>query len=151
MFTRIMRAVYVVAAWLVLADILLQFYFAGYGVFTEPEHDFSFHARNANAVLILMVLTFLISLAARVGWRRSLLHLLLPVLLETQIAIFILGGAFGGSPQKSSGLPSFIVAFHVINGLTMFTIAGWLALRSLALPPRPGSRETGPPSTSRAT
>ena len=96
MVTTVFRRVYQVAAWLVFADVVLQFYFAGVGVFTVPGNDFSF----------------------------------------LQVVFFILSEVFGGSVQKSSGLPTYVASLHVVNGLLIFGLAGFLALRAHALPIR---------------
>jgi Family of unknown function (DUF6220) len=129
---------YQVAVWLVFADVVLQFYFAGVGVFTVPGNDFSFHARNATVLLALLLATLVVSLLARPGWRRCLLQLLLPVLLVLQVVFFIISDVFGGSPGKSSGLPTYIASLHVVNGLLILGLAGFLALRARSLPARPG-------------
>jgi hypothetical protein len=136
MVTTVFRRVYQVAAWLVFADVVLQFYFAGVGVFTVPGNDFSFHVRNASVLMVLLLATLVLSLLARAGWRRSLMHLLLPVLLVLQVVFFILSEVFGGSVQKSSGLPTYVASLHVVNGLLIFGLAGFLALRAHALPTR---------------
>jgi hypothetical protein len=67
-----------------------------------------------------------------------LIHLLLPVLLVLQVVFFILSEQFGGSPGKSSGLPTYIASLHVVNGLLIFGLAGFLALRVRSLPTRQG-------------
>jgi hypothetical protein len=136
--TRVFRGVYQVAIWLVFADVVLQFYFAGVGVFTVPGSDFSFHVRNATVLLVLLLATLVVSLLARAGWRRYVLHLLLPVLLVLQVVFFILSEQFGGSPGRSSGLPTYIASLHVVNGLLIFGLAGFLALRARSLPTRQG-------------
>jgi hypothetical protein len=138
--------VYQVAVWLVFADVVLQFYFAGVGVFTVPVNDFGFHVRNATVLLVLMLATLGVSLLARAGWRRCLLQLVLPVLLVLQVVFFIIGEAFGGAPGKSSGLPTYIASLHVLNGLLIFGLAGFLALRALSLPTRQRETVTTRPS-----
>ena len=134
--TRVFRGAYQVAVWLVFADVVLQFYFAGVGVFTVPGNDFGFHVRNATVLLVLMLAALVVSLLARAGWRRCVLQLLLPVLLVLQVVFFIVSEAFGGSPGKSSGLPTYIASLHVVNGLLIFGLAGFLALRARSLPAR---------------
>jgi hypothetical protein len=133
---RIFRPIYQVAAWLVFADVVLQFYFAGVGVFTVPGNDFGFHARNATVLLVVMLAALVVSLLARAGWRRSLLQLALPLLLVLQVVFFIVSEVFGGSTGSSHGLPTYIASLHVVNGLLIFGLAGFLALRARSLPAR---------------
>ena len=49
-----MRVVYGGLVWVLFADLVLQFYFAGYGVFSPGRPDFRFYAINASVLGLLM-------------------------------------------------------------------------------------------------
>lgn len=123
---------YVLAAWLVAADVVLQLYFGGYGFFSEG--NFGYHVQNANVVLGLMLAALLLALVAWVGVGRVLLHVLLPVLWFGQIGIFIVAGALGASPPPHKApeppISIWVVSLHVVNGLAMILVAFGLAVRA---------------------
>jgi hypothetical protein len=118
-FTHIMRWIYVVSAWLIFGVVIVQFFLAGLGVFAG---DFQMHVALGYTILFLMLLMLVVALAARLPWRTLGLVALLPVLVFLQ-SIFI--------EAWSNGLAD-IAALHVVNGLAIFSLASFLAVRSHA-------------------
>lgn len=119
MFTRVMQWTYVVFAWLILAAVTVQFFLAGLGVFAGAS-NFEAHRMLGYSLSFVMLIGLLLSFAARLPWRTIGLMALLPVLVFLQ-SVFI---AFW-----HTGLPG-LAALHVINGLAIFSLAGFLALRA---------------------
>jgi hypothetical protein len=114
-----MRWTYVVFAWLILAAVIVQFFLAGLGVFAGAS-NFQIHANFGYTIFFVMLIGLLPTFAARLPWRTIGLTALLPVLVLLQSILI----AFW-----HSGLP-VVGAFHVINGLAIFSLAGFVALRS---------------------
>ncbi len=142
----VIRAGYAVLAWILFADICLQFYFAGWGAFSRGRADFAPHDLNANLVALLMLVTLLVAILAaltsgllwsRVGW-----HGLLVVLWIGQILLFILNEALGGTDTAPL---SYILGLHAVNGLLMFTLSLYLAVRALTFV-RTGPVPSGEPA-----
>lgn len=121
MFTHAMRRTYAVYAWLILAAVIVQFFLAGLGVFAGPS-NFQTHATFGYTIFFIMLLGLLLAFAARLPGRLIGLTALLPLLVFLQ-SVFI---AF-----RDSGLPA-LAALHVVNGLAIFSLSAFLALRSRA-------------------
>lgn len=119
MFTHTMRWAYVGYAWIILAAVVVQFFLAGTGVFAGAS-NFQTHANFGNAIFLVTLVGLVLAFAARLPWRTIGLTALLPVLVGLQ-SVFI--------EFWHSGLGD-LAAFHVINGLAIFSLAGFLALRS---------------------
>lgn len=119
MFTRAMQWTYVVFAWLILAAVTVQFFLAGLGVFAGAN-NFEAHRMLGYSLSFVMLIGLLLAVAARLTWRTIGLTALLPVLVFLQ-SVFI---AFW-----HTGLPG-LAALHVINGLAIFSLAAFLAVRS---------------------
>jgi len=119
MFIRVMRWTYVSVAWIILAAVIVQFFLAGMGVFSGPS-NFEAHASFGYTISFVTLLELLVAFVARLPWRTIGLTALLPLLIGFQ-SLFI---AFW-----HSGLPT-LAALHVINGLGIFALSGYLALRS---------------------
>lgn len=117
MFTRAMRWTYLVFAWLILAAVIVQFFLAGLGVFAG---DFQAHVTLGYSLLFITLIGLVLAFAARLPWRTIGLTALLPVLVVLQ-SVFI--------EIWHAGLPA-VAALHVVNGLAIFSLAGFLALRS---------------------
>lgn len=109
---------------LFLIGVAVQFFLAGLGVFKAQhatDHGtigdsqfasyFDPHRVNGNVLLILGVLVFLAALAGRMGRRRVLLALALPVLVELQFVFANTG-------------PSWFRAIHVLNAFVIAGLAG---------------------------
>lgn len=119
MFTRAMRWTYVVFSWAILAAVVVQFFLAGLGVF-EGTGGFQAHVALGYSLLFVMLIALVQTFTARLPWRTIGLTAVLPVLVFLQSVLIQLWHA---------GLPD-IAALHVVNGLAIFTLAGFLALRS---------------------
>ena len=132
-----LRVLYGGLVWILFADLVLQFYFAGYGVFSPGRGDFRFHAVNANVLGLLMLAVLLVAVIASIlrviPWTTTLQHVLLPILLIGQIVLFILDEALGGTEQHPV---SWLLGLHAVNGLLILLLTlrlGILAVRR----PRP--------------
>ena len=119
MFTRAMRWTYVVYAWLILAAVIVQFFLAGLGVFAGAS-NFQIHTAFGYLILFVMLIGLLPTFAARLPWSTIGLSALLPVLVVVQSVLI---SAWHG------GL-LVVAALHPVNGLAIFALAGYLALRS---------------------
>jgi hypothetical protein len=118
-FTRAMRWVYVVYAWIILASVIVQFFLAGLGVFAGAR-NFQIHAYVGYSLFFVMLIGLLLAFAARLPWWASGLMALLPVLVFVQSVLIQVG---------RNGLPA-VAALHPVNGLAIFSLAGFLALPS---------------------
>ncbi len=119
MFTHALRWAYVVYAWIILAAVVVQFFLAGRGVFAGAS-NFQTHANFGNTIFLVTLVGLVLAFAARLPWKTVGLTALLPVLVGLQ-SLFI--------TFWHSGLGG-LAALHVINGLAIFSLAGFLALRS---------------------
>ncbi len=119
MFTHAMRWSYVVYTWLILGAVIVQFFLAGLGVF-GGGNNFEAHRNLGYALLFLMALDLVLAIVARLPWRIVGLTLLLPLLVVLQ-SVFI---------QLWESGQSTLAAFHVVNALLIFSLCGYLALRS---------------------
>ena len=119
MLTGVMRWTYVVYAWLILVAVIAQFFLAGLGVFAGAS-NFQLHAAFGYTLFFIMVIGLLPAFAARLPWRTIGLTALLPVLVVLQSVLIT---------AWHSGLP-VVAALHPVNGLAIFGLAGFLALRS---------------------
>lgn len=122
MLTRTLRWAYVVWIWCSFLAVIVQFFLAGLGVFGGAG-GFDAHRNLGYALLFILLLSFLLALAARLPWRTIGLAFLLPVLVLLQ-SIFI---------QLWHDGQNTLAAFHVLNALLIFTICGLLALSSRAI------------------
>jgi hypothetical protein len=114
-----MRWTCVVFAWLILAAVIVQFFLAGLGVFAGAS-NFEAHVNFGYTILSVMVIGLLPAFAARLPWRTIGLTALLPVLVVLQSVLIT---------AWHNGL-QVVAALHVVNGLAIFSLAGFLALRS---------------------
>jgi Family of unknown function (DUF6220) len=119
MFTRAMRWTSVVFAWLILAAVIVQFFLAGLGVFGGAG-GFQAHVTLGYSLLFVTLIGLLLAFAARLPWRTIGLTALLPVLVVLQSVLI---------SAWHSGL-LVLAALHVVNGLAIFSLAGYLAVRS---------------------
>jgi hypothetical protein len=119
MITRAMRWTYALYAWLILAAVVVQFFLAGLGVFAGAE-NFQLHRDFGYNIFFIMVIGLLPALAARLPWQTIGLTALLPVLVGLQSVLIT---------AWHSGL-LVVAALHPVNGLAIFGLAGFLALRS---------------------
>jgi len=117
---RTAQVIYRYLTALFLADVLLQFFLAGAGVFSAgpgtAARDASTldpHRMNGSVVMILALLLLIAALVARNGRWKWALPLLVLTLLQPVLAI---AGAAGG--------------LHVLNAAVILGIAGMLTWRA---------------------
>ena len=125
------RAIYRYLLAILFIALVVQVFLAGLGVFgvvsaaaegetsvTQDtiEDEFTPHAVLGSLIVLGMILTFLVSLAARLGRDRILWTLALPILGIIQL---ILAGA-GESSQV-------VGALHALNALVLLGLTGYLA------------------------
>src|SRR5262249_23926196 len=98
---------------------VVQFFLAGTRVFAGAS-NFQTHATFGYSLSFVMLVGLLLAFAARLRWRTIGLTALLPVLvgLQSRFIAFWHSGLTG------------LAAFHGVNGLAIFALAGFLALRS---------------------
>ena len=80
------------------------------------DHGFGFHTGFGYLIFLGAVVLFLLALAARLGKRRVLYALALPVLVAVQIVL-----AWISESAHAVGI------LHGINALVVFGFTGWLA------------------------
>lgn len=129
----ILRRAYVGFTWLFFASVVVQFFLAGLGVFVSPS-DFRFHAIFGGIILLIGLIGLILSFAAQLPWRTTGFTALLPVLVLVQSTLVEFG---------HNGL-HLIAAFHTVNALIVFSVAGYMALNARALA---GLRATGRETT----
>lgn len=115
MFTRAMRWTYVVFAWLFVAAVIVQFFFAGLFIFKVGSEDF--HATLGFSLFFAAILFALFALAARLPWRRTGLTALMIVLVFLQ-------------PTLAFAPVLWLRPLHPVNALLIFALAAYLALRA---------------------
>ncbi len=129
MFTRAMRWVYIGFTWLFLAGIVIQFYLAGYAVFSRVE-DFEIHQNFGMALGGLALIGILLSFAARVPWSvtgwRFVLFLQIGILQSLFVGFRVSNPAIG--------------AFHVVNALAVCAISVYLTIASRGLVAQVGTK-----------
>lgn len=117
-----LRQAYVGFTRLFFASVVVQFFLAGLGVFVSPS-DFKFHAIFGGIILLIGLIGLILSFAARLPWRTTGFTALLPVLVLVQSTLVEFG---------HNGL-HLIAAFHTVNALIVFSVAGYIALNARAL------------------
>jgi hypothetical protein len=80
------------------------------------DHGFGFHTGFGYLIFLGAIVLLLLALAARLGKRRVLLALVLPVLVAVQIVL-----AWISESTHAVGI------LHGINALVVFGFTGWLA------------------------
>lgn len=115
MLTRSMRWAYVVFAWLFVALVVTQFFFAGLFIFGAGSKDL--HVGLGYSLFFVAILYTLFALAARLPWRWSGLTALLIVLVLVQ-------------PMLATAPIPLLAALHPVNALLIFTLALYLAVRA---------------------
>ncbi len=125
------RWTYAIAAWLLVAAIVVQFFLAGMGVFAPAEvGGFSLHVQFGRSVLFLMFpILVVLSFAARLPWRTTGLAAVLLGLRVLQS--LLLGFYYIGGPALRP-----LASLHVINASLILLLALRVAdrARELVLP-----------------
>lgn len=130
-----MRKVFVATSTLVVLGLVLQFYFAAIGVFSDEEDSFSIHGLNGRIVLpVLILLNIAAAAAARAGRRTVWLAVLDLGLLIGQTLLFIIVGAVTDSTPPPDGhittAGTILLGFHAVNGLAILGVALVIARRA---------------------
>lgn len=130
----VLRWVYLMLAWAVVADLCLQFYFAAYGAFSTGRADFAGHSANANLVLVVTLAALLVAIIAAVtgglGWARVIGHLVLPALVVVQFVLVMAWEAY--SSERNSTVPA-VLGLHGLNGVALLVLSLWLGLGAVRL------------------
>jgi len=142
------RKAYSVVGAILLLDIVAQFFIIGAAVFTifseasggtaaqkaldDSGVYFAAHAINGAGLAILIILLVIFSFGARYPWRTTGLTALLFLLLAVQSVL-----AHTGIPLVSS--------IHVVNGLVILGLAGFLTRSNWAFGARPAEPVAGEP------
>ena len=144
-----MRKVFFVLSGLVVLAVVVQFYFAAVGVFSEPEDElFAIHGTTGRIVLPVLIILWIISAAlARAGRGTIGLTFLVLGLLLFQTVLFILTGLLTGSAPPPDGritlAGTIMLSFHAINGLAILWVSTIVLRRSKRLAfPTPASATT---------
>ena len=125
MFTRSMRWTYLVFAWLFVALVVTQFFFAGLFLFGAGSKDL--HVGLGYTLFFVAILYLLLAFAARLPWSWSGMTALLIVLVFVQ-------------PMLATAPIPLLAALHPVNALLIFTLALYLAVRARQfLPQRAGA------------
>ena len=111
---RSMRTVYAVWFALITAAIVVQFYLAGYAVFGfSGLNGFGPHLVVGDVIGIAILIGIGIAFAARVPWRITGINGAIFVLMFIQAVLAHTG-------------VQIISALHVVNGLVIFGLTGYL-------------------------
>jgi hypothetical protein len=147
------RKVFSIVSILVVIAVVLQFYFAGLGVFSQPEEElFGVHGTSGRIVLpILFILSLITAAIARAGKRTIWLTVIAILLLALQTVIFILTGVIFNVGPESPQIPlaaTLTVSLHALNGVAILFVTGIIARRAwmLAWRPAPASAPAAAPA-----
>lgn len=133
-----MRKTFLVISVLVVVAVVMQFYFAAVGVFSDPDDElFAIHGTSGRIVLpLLMILSIVFAALAKAGRRTVWLAVLGFGLLLFQTILFILTGVLTGSeppPGEVTTAGTIMLGFHALNGLAILGVTGTVASRARAL------------------
>ena len=116
-FTRVMRVLYVVLAWVLALCILIQVFLAGLGIFGSPAL-LTLHTTFVHYFEFLPILLIILALLGRTRHALVWWSLLLQVQIELQYF-------FAHAPV------SVVAALHPVNAVVMFWITIQVARRSM--------------------
>ena len=119
MAQRIAAVVHLVAAWLLVAGLLLQVFLAGLGMFAD-ESAFDTHAVFGHLLEVFPVVLLVTAFVAGYGRWRALAGLGLLALLFLQTILVL---------QRGSS--DILAALHPVNGFLILLVAVWLARDAL--------------------
>jgi hypothetical protein len=119
------RVLYLVAAWLFVVCVVVQFFLAGLGVFAGAQ-NFVTHREFAYLFGWLSVVMVVAGLVGRMPRRLVLLALVLFGLMALQ-SVFV---AFRTSQPA-------VAALHPVNGALILLLGLWLAMRARTFVPAP--------------
>ena len=121
MAQRIAALIHLIAAWLLVAGLLVQVFLAGLGTFAD-ESAFDTHAVFGHLLEVFPVILFVTALVAGYGRWRALAGLGLLAMLFLQTVLVL---------QRGSS--DIIAALHPVNGFLLMLAAVWIAVDSTRL------------------
>jgi len=136
--SRIARLAYRWLAWLFVACVVVQFFFAGLGVFV-PGSTFELHRNwgyTFGYLLLFMIAAALIGRMPRAAWAAALGVVVLFALQSVLVAL-------------RTSAPA-IAALHPVNAVAIFTAALWIARSSAAWQRQPNGEQPEPDATEAA-
>ena len=128
-----MRKVYVTLTGLLVISVVIQFYFAAFGVFTAPQNDSQFilHVTNGRFILPLLCLLCIAAAALAKAPGRLIGFTAIPFgLLVLQTVLFVIAGLIGSTPEKTNVAGQVILGLHAVNGLAILGVSIMLFLRA---------------------
>src|ERR687888_294827 len=103
-----MRRIYTVVAGLLLAAVVVQFYFAAVGAFAKPQTDSSYALHSINGMMVIV-----------------------------QMLIIALGQAFNTTGDRTTPIGLAIMGLHALNGMAIAGVAGGVFANARALARKP--------------
>ncbi len=143
-----MRRVFQVVSVLLLVAVVIQFYFAAFGVFTAPANDSQFVLHQMNGRMVLPLLCLLVIAAAALARApgRLIGFSAIPLgLLVLQIVLFLIAGLTGSTEEKTTLAGQLILGLHAVNGLCILGVTVLLVLRASRF--ARGARAIGVPAS----
>jgi hypothetical protein len=128
-----MRAAFVWLAGLLVASVVVQFYFAAFGVFTAPANDSQYilHLLNGRFVLPVLCIACIVVAALAKAPGRLIGFSALPLgLLVLQIVLFLIAGLAGATPVRTNVAGQVILGLHAVNGLAILAVSLLLFVRA---------------------
>jgi Family of unknown function (DUF6220) len=147
---RFFQVGFQIVAVLLLVDVVVQFYFAAFGVFTAPADDdqFILHQMNGRVVLPLLCLLVIVAAALARAPGRLIGFSAIPFgLLIGQIVLFVVAAMTGSTEDKTNLAGQIILGLHAVNGLAILGVTILLVRRASrfasadASPDRAGAAE----------
>lgn len=139
-----LRTIFAASAVLFTAAVVVQFYLAAVGVFSEPEQElFGIHGANGTMVLRTLAVMLVVTAAlAKAGKNTMWMSVTVLVLVLFQTVLFILVGVIFGVGPDSVEIPlaaTLTVSMHALVGLTVLGLAIMITRRAVRLArTRPG-------------
>ena len=128
-----MRKAFVVVTGLLVVSVVVQFYFAAFGVFTAPANDSQYilHLVNGRFVLPVLCIACIVAAAVAKAPGRLIGFSALPLgLLAMQIVLFVIAGLAGATPVRTNVAGQVILGLHAVNGLAILAVSILLFLRA---------------------
>lgn len=130
-----MRKVFSIISILAVLAVVLQFYFAGMGVFSVPDDGlFAIHGTAGRIALpVIFILSLVAAAIARAGKNTIWLTALAILLLALQTVLFIITGAIFNVGPESAEVPlaaTLLVSLHALNGVAILAVTSIIARRA---------------------
>ncbi len=129
-----LRKVYIGLTGLLLAAVVVQFYFAAVGAFTKPQPDnpYRVHEIIGSAVIpLLAILATVVAAIMKLPARQIGLTALPLGLTILQVLIVVLGKALSTNDGQTTTTAALIVlGLHAVNGLAIMGVAGTVFARA---------------------